>query len=696
MTILQILALFFMKKLLFVLVYAILFLNGQALVKNVVAPDKVDRDFIEKRLTELTTKATQHIRDYKVDSLRFPRSINPDNTSHSTNSRGWTSGFYPGTLWQLYNYSKEENIKKAAQQWTAYVEKEKYDRHTHDLGFKLNCSHGQAYEITRDPYHKEVVVTASETLIKRYNPTVKSIRSWDFNREKWAYPVIIDNMMNLEMLFEATAFTGDSTYHKIAHQHALTTLENHFRDDHSSYHVIDYDPRTGKVRHRHTHQGYSDESAWARGQAWGLYGFTLTYGKTRDERFLEKAKAIANFFFTHENMPEDLIPYWDFNAPKIPNEPKDVSAATIATSALLELMQYDTDNKEKYLNWVDKVLSSLHQPKYQTKAVPFFLSQSTGHLPGNSEINVPICYADYYYVEALLRRLELYKEAPTDQVQAILQIQDKAYDDNSKAKITHPYTPRKKVSVPKNLGPQNKWVMFEGPVLENDKIAYRFYMDSRHRFDIYGKTTPNLVMDTVGWDYHDIMDWGSDILKVGNSLGIGSPAIYLDGEIITFSDFEAHQVEVSKDENDLACIISTFKGLNIKGIKVDVVEEWCLEAGSPAATVSLSVTKGELPDGAVFTTGVVKHLPFATIGESDNKAFLYTWGKQSFHHEDLGMAVLVNKDQDYAFPKNKETHLMTIAPKNGQAQYQFLAAWERDVTGVKHEEAFKKMILAVE
>ncbi|MEM6700006.1 MAG: DUF4861 family protein, partial [Bacteroidota bacterium] len=529
-----------------------------------------------------------------------------------------------------------------------------------------------------------------------YNPTVGAIRSWDHNRDKWDYPVIIDNMMNLEMLFEATEFTGDSTYYDIAYQHALTTLDNHFREDHSSYHVIDYYPRTGKVRKRNTHQGYSDESAWARGQAWGLYGFTLTYGKTGDQRFLEKAKAIANFFFTHENMSEDLIPYWDFNAPKIPNEPRDVSAATIATSALLELMQYDTANKEKYLNWVDKLLFSLSQAKYQTQATPFFLSQSTGHLPGASEINVPICYADYYYVEALLRRLEMYEEKPADQVQAVLHIQDKAYDDKNKAKVTHQYTPRKKVIVPKNLGPQNKWVMFEGPVLENDLIAYRFYMDSRHRFDIYGKTTPSLVMDTVGWDYHNIMNWGSDILKVGNSLGMGSPAIYLDGEVITFSDFEQHEVAISKDENEMACVTSTFKGLNIKATKVDLVEEWCLEAGSPAASISLSVTKGTLPKGAVFATGVVKHLPFATIGESDNKAFLYTWGEQSFHHEDMGMAVLVNKDQDYAFPKNKETHLMTIAPKDGKASYQFLAAWERDVIGVKHERAFRKMILEIE
>lgn len=684
------------KKLIFICGYAIIMCNCQILMKNVVQEEQVDKNFLEKRLNGLVAKSISHLAAYPLDSLQFPRSIHPDGSARSTGSRSWTSGFYPGTLWQLYAYSDKAALMERAKEWTKYVEKEKNDRHTHDLGFKLNCSHGQAYENTQDPYYKDVVVTASETLIKRYNPTVGAIRSWDFNRENWDYPVIIDNMMNLEMLFEATEFTGDSSYYDIAYQHAITTLENHFRADHSSYHVIDYNTRTGKVRKRNTHQGLNDDSAWARGQAWGLYGFTMCYGKTGDERFLEKAKAIANYFYTHKNMPEDYIPYWDFDAPNIPNEVRDVSAATIATSALLELMQYDTANKEKYLKWTDAVLLTLNKPQYQTKAIPFFLSQSTGHFRNDSEVSVPISYADYYYIEALRRRLAMLQPTPSDKAQAVLHIQDKAYDDANKSKVTHPYSAREKIVVPANLGPQNKWVKFEGPVLENDKIAYRFYMDSRHRFDIYGKTTPNLVMDTVGWDYHNIMNWGSDILKVNNSLGIGSPAVFLNGEVIAFSDYEEHLVEVSKDNESEACVRSTFKNLNIKGTKIDLVEEWCLAAGSPVSSINLEVTKGQLPKGAVFATGVVKHIPSATIGESANKAFLYTWGEQSFHHEDMGMAVLVDKAEDYAFPKNGETHLMTIAPKAGKANYQFLAAWERDVIGVKHERAFEKMIQEIE
>ena len=250
---------------------------------------------------------------------------------------------------------------------------------------------------------------ASKTLIQRYNDNVGAIRSWDFNADKWEFPVIIDNMINLEMLFEATHLTGDSIYHNIAYQHAKTTFENHFRPNHSSVHVVVYDTLSGNVLQKVTHQGYKDESAWARGQAWGLYGFTMAYGRTKDSMFLEKAKSIAQFFFTHPNLPKDKIPYWDFDAPRIPNEPRDVSAAAIAASGLLELMKYDTANEQKYLGWVDEILTSLSQLHYQTDIPPVFLNHSSGNVPEKSEVDVPIIYADYYYVEALLRKKEYQK-----------------------------------------------------------------------------------------------------------------------------------------------------------------------------------------------------------------------------------------------------------------------------------------------
>ncbi|MFK7931955.1 MAG: glucuronyl hydrolase [Saprospiraceae bacterium] len=359
------------------------------------------------RLTSLAKKMEAHLQKIPLDSTKIPRALEADGSLIAKGSRQWTSGFFPGTLWHLYGHSKSQTLKTSAENWTAFIEKEKFDDHTHDLGFKLYCSFGTAYHITDNQAYKDIVVQASKTLIERYNPDIGAIRSWDWNADVWQYPVIVDNMMNLDMLFEATRLTGDSTFYHIAHQHAKTTLENHFRLDNSSYHVVVYDTTTFQPIMKVTHQGLNDESAWSRGQAWGLYGYTMAYGWTKDPAFLAQAKKIAQFFFNHPNLPEDKIPYWDFDAPNIPNEPRDVSAATVAASALLELQQYDSANKKQYLAWVDTILTSLQLEKYQSNVPPFLLDHSTGSVPGKFEVDVPITYGDYYYVEALRRRKDI-------------------------------------------------------------------------------------------------------------------------------------------------------------------------------------------------------------------------------------------------------------------------------------------------
>ncbi|MCB0594041.1 MAG: glycoside hydrolase family 88 protein, partial [Phaeodactylibacter sp.] len=364
---------------------------------------------LEAKLQALSEKALSYLSQLPPDSLAIPRALRADGSLHATGSKDWTSGFYPGELWQLYEFSKKDELAAAAAAWTAFVEKEKYDTHTHDLGFKIYCSFGQGFRLTDDPGYKKVILEASRTLIQRYNEKVGCIRSWDFNAETWQFPVIIDNMMNLEMLFAATRLSGDSTYYKIAYQHALTTLNNHIREDHSAYHVIDYDTLTGEVRHWHTHQGAGPASAWARGQAWNIYGFAMAYRETRDKRFLEQAKAAARFFYTHPNLPQDHIPYWDFDAPYIPNEPRDASAAAITACGLLMLCELDPPNREQFLKWADSTLVSLNSDKYQSAALPFLLGHSVGSIPGAFEIDVPIIYADYYYVEALMKRLALAK-----------------------------------------------------------------------------------------------------------------------------------------------------------------------------------------------------------------------------------------------------------------------------------------------
>lgn len=319
-------------------------------------------------------------------------------------SRDWTSGFFPGVLWFLYEYTHQQKWLDEAKKFSSAIEKEKTNGTTHDMGFKVYCSIGTGYRLTNDAHYKAVILESAKTLATRFNPKTGVILSWDHSRNKWVNPVIIDNMMNLELLFEATRLSGDSTYYKIAVSHANTTMKNHFRPDYSSYHVVDYDPQTGAVLKKTTHQGYSNESAWSRGQGWALYGYTLCYRYTKDPAYLKQAEHVAAYILNHPNMPADLVPYWDFNAPQIPDEPRDVSAATVIASALYELSDY-SDQKKLYLAKADKMLESI-AAKYTVPAGKdsgFILSNSTGSKPSDSEVDVPLSYADYYYLEALLR-----------------------------------------------------------------------------------------------------------------------------------------------------------------------------------------------------------------------------------------------------------------------------------------------------
>ncbi len=320
-------------------------------------------------------------------------------------SKDWTSGFFPAELWYLYQYTKDNKWLDLARKYTQDIKKEQYNRGTHDLGFMVYCPFGNGYRLTGDTAYKAVIIQAARSLSTRFNKTAGVIKSWDHNGDKWKYPVIIDNMMNLELLFEATKMTGDSSFYKIAVSHADQTIKNHFRPDFSSYHVIDYDTlNAGKVLQKLTAQGYANESAWARGQAWALYGYTLCFRETRNKTYLAQADGIANFILNNKATPADGIPYWDYNDPKIPNVSRDASAAAITASALYELAKYSNSAK-RYKAAADKILYSL-STEYTSKIggnYGFILEHSTGHLPAKSEIDVPINYADYYYLEALLR-----------------------------------------------------------------------------------------------------------------------------------------------------------------------------------------------------------------------------------------------------------------------------------------------------
>lgn len=321
----------------------------------------------------------------------------------------WTSGFFPGSMWYMYELTGNEKWKNLGVKYTEDLDSVKFLTWHHDVGFMINTSYGNAYKATKNEAYKEVMIQAAKSLATRFRPTPGVIQSWDEDRgwqgtRGWMCPVIIDNMMNLELFFEVTRLTGDSSFYKMAVSHADVTLENHFRDDYSCYHVIDYDKIKGGVRHKHTAQGYAHESAWARGQAWAIYGFAVCYRETKDPRYLELTDKIYNYLFTHKNIPEDLVPYWDFDAPNIPNEPRDASAAAIIASALYEL---STFGKPEYKETADKIVASLSSPAYRALLGTngnFLLMHSVGSIPHGHEIDVPLNYADYYFLEALLRK----------------------------------------------------------------------------------------------------------------------------------------------------------------------------------------------------------------------------------------------------------------------------------------------------
>lgn len=371
------------------------------------------KSVIERGLQRATEQSLRMAKELEGQAGRLPKSMKEGKLETSDYS-WWCSGFFPGELWYLYETSSNPELERYARLYTERLENVKKITYSHDVGFMLNCSYGNGYRLTLDSAYKEVMIEGARSLATRYNPEVGLIRSWDFNKQKWQYPVIIDNMMNLEFMMWATRATGDDSFRHIALSHADKTLENHFRNDYSCYHVVSYDTLTARPHIKQTHQGFADESAWARGQAWALYGYTMMYREAQDKRYLQQANHIAGYLMHHEKMPADKIPYWDFDCPDIPNTVRDASAAAIMASALIELSRYNADDFGKEcLRFVEEQIRSLTSPEYLAEVgtnANFAIKHCTGHFPGNSEVDVPLSYADYYYVEALVRLRNLLKE----------------------------------------------------------------------------------------------------------------------------------------------------------------------------------------------------------------------------------------------------------------------------------------------
>ena len=376
-------------------------------------PCQIDQAFAaaDTQLRYLLQNTEQARKIAKDKSKIMPRCLEKDGSLRLVGMYDWCSGFFPGSLWQMYEYSHDAFWREQAVSNTWKIEEVKYHKGTHDLGFMMYNSFGQAYRLTGEQSYRDVVVQSAKTLATRFNEQVGCIRSWSWGTpDRWQFAVIIDNMINLELLFEASRLTNDKRYYQMAVSHANTTMAHHFREDGSSYHVVDYNPENGKVIKRITHQGLFDESVWSRGQAWGLYGFTMCYRYTHDEAYLRQAQKIAKFFFSQQNMPADLIPYWDMRDPNIPDAPRDASAAAVFASGLFELATYsDTVLAKEYRRIANHIISSLvsgYQPAPRTMR-GFLLDHSTGNYPAQDEIDVPINYADYYYLEALRRSITL-------------------------------------------------------------------------------------------------------------------------------------------------------------------------------------------------------------------------------------------------------------------------------------------------
>ena len=327
-------------------------------------------------------------RDGGVDYTMMPRNI-ADSASHWYCSKvtkdEWCAGFWPGILWYDYEYTNDPAIRQEAEKFTASLEYLTYEpAYDHDLGFLMFCSYGNGYRLTRNESYRQAILRSAEALSALFNPKVGTMLSWPRNVAMFGgHNTIMDNMINLEMLFWAAKNGGDKKLYDMAVSHADTTMKYHFRPDYTSYHVAVYDTLTGEFVKGVTHQGYDDNSMWARGQAWAIYGYTVVYRETKEPRFLDFVQKVADVYLEH--LPDDYVPYWDFNDPAIPYAPRDASAACVVASALLELSGYVSPEKgQEYKKAAVCMLESLSSDKYRSgKSKPAFLLHSTGNYPSH-------------------------------------------------------------------------------------------------------------------------------------------------------------------------------------------------------------------------------------------------------------------------------------------------------------------------
>lgn len=344
------------------------------------------------------------------DSTCFP-SFGKEGHWKTKSSENWVSGFYGGCLWQAFAFSGDPQFERLARKWTDGIEREKYNRETHDLGFRFMCTFGNGFRMSSDTafadYCRAVRDTAALTLSQRFHPESGVLSSdWDKEPIEGTIPCVIDIMMNLEILFEAALSTGDSRFYEIAVSHADATWRDFVREDGGTYHVVRYDVSDGSVRDRGQLQGDTKESTWSRGHAWLVYGMVVAYRYTKDERYLEYAEKAADYFISHLN--EDGVAAWDFQSD---DSQPDASASAVVASALYEMLNYIPKGEQRrhYAAEADRMLAALCSPAYFIGAdTDCLLDHSVQYYHFGYNVDKPAIFADYYFLEALNRYKSIY------------------------------------------------------------------------------------------------------------------------------------------------------------------------------------------------------------------------------------------------------------------------------------------------
>ena len=341
----------------------------------------------------------------------YPRSTLSNGSWSTVNNSDWTCGFFPGSLWYLYEQTGDPHFETWAQEWTAGIATQQFNTGTDDVGFMFNTSFGNGYRITSNSTYKSVLLQAAHSLTNRFNAIVGCLAD-DLLLTPPEFQVIMDTTMNTELLYHAADINGDTTLSAKAMSHAERAMTNQIRPDNSTFHLVLYSTVNGALLYQGTRAGYSATSTWARAHAWSIYGLTMAYGETGYLPFLDAAGRVADFYLT--NAPSDYVPYWDFDAPNLPNAPRDSSTAAITLSALVQLSQLATNMQDSATFWTGahNILESLGSTNYLARGTTSsgILLHGTGNPPQiyDPEVNVSLIYGDYYFVEALRRYAEFY------------------------------------------------------------------------------------------------------------------------------------------------------------------------------------------------------------------------------------------------------------------------------------------------